>query len=204
VAILIVVVAVVLVGAAFVTTLGDDDNDQPSSGGAVAQVQAVTASGDPLTPFPGNGADDPSIGATAPVIDGKSFDGTPESIGGAIGRPSLVVFVAHWCPHCRAEVPRLVDWRADGTIPEDIDLVAVSTGVQSDLPNYPPSAWLEAEEWPGRVMTDDAEGTAAGYYGLPSYPYFVALDAEGRVVMRATGELDQQAIEAVVSQLQAG
>ena len=63
VAILIVVVAVVLVGAAFVTTLGDDDNDQPSSGGAVAQVQAVTASGDPLTPFPGNGADDPSIGA---------------------------------------------------------------------------------------------------------------------------------------------
>ena len=29
-------------------------------------------------------------------------------------------------------------------------------------------------------MTDDADGTAAGYYGLPSYPYFVALDAEGR------------------------
>ena len=53
-------------------------------------------------------------------------------------------------------------------------------------------------------MTDDADGTAAGYYGLPSYPYFVALDAEGRVVTRATGELDQQAIESVVSQLQAG
>ena len=49
-------------------------------------------------------------------------------------------------------------------------------------------------------MTDDADGTAAGYYGLPSYPYFVALDAEGAVT-RATGELDQQAIESVVSQL---
>ena len=205
VGILIVVVAVVLVGAVAISQLGgDDSNDQPSGRGSVAEVQPVTVSGEPLTPFPGNGADDPSIGATAPVIDGKSFDGTPESVGGAIGRPSLVVFVAHWCPHCRAEVPRLVEWRADGTIPEDIDLVAVSTGVQSDLPNYPPSAWLEQEGWPGRVMTDDADGTAAGYYGLPSYPYFVALDAQGRVVTRATGELDQQAIEDVVSQLQAG
>jgi thiol-disulfide isomerase/thioredoxin len=205
VAILIVVVAVVLVGAAFVTSLGgDDDNDQPSTGGAVAEVQAVTVSGEPLTPFPGNGADDPSVGATAPVIDGKSFDGTPESIGGAIGKPSLVVFVAHWCPHCQAEVPRLVEWRNDGTIPEDIDLVAVSTAVLQERGNYPPSAWLEQEGWPGRVMTDDADGTAAGYYGLPSFPYFVALDAEGRVVLRAQGELDQQDIEAVVSQLQAG
>ena len=143
--------------------------------------------GDPLTEFPGNDADDPSIGATAPVVDGKSFDGTPESIGGATGRPSLVVFVAHWCPHCQDEVPRLVDWRADGTIPEDIDLVAVSTAVESDLPNYPPSAWLAAEEWPGRILTDDADGTAAGVYGLPSYPYFVALDADGRVVAPGHG-----------------
>jgi thiol-disulfide isomerase/thioredoxin len=207
VAILIVVVAVVLVGAVFITSLGGgDDNggDQPSNGGAVAEVQPVTVSGEPLAPFPGNGADDPSIGATAPVIDGKSFDGTPQSIGGATGRPSLLVFVAHWCPHCQAEVPRLVEWRADGTIPEDIDLVAVSTGVQSDLPNYPPSAWLEEERWPGGVLVDDADGTAAGYYGLPSYPYFVALDAEGRVVTRATGELDQQAIQDVVSKLQSG
>ena len=146
VGILIVVVAVVLVGAVAITQLGgDDSDDQPSGGGSVAEVQPVTASGEPLTPFPGNGTDDPSIGAAAPVIDGKSFDGTPESIGGAIGRPSLVVFVAHWCPHCRAEVPGW--WSgADGTIPEDIDLVAVSTGVQSDLPNYLPSAWLEQED----------------------------------------------------------
>jgi hypothetical protein len=98
----------------------------------------------------------------------------------------------------------LVEWRADGTIPEDIDLVAVSTGVQSDLPNYPPSAWLENEGWPDPVLVDDADGAAAGYYGLQSFPYFVALDAEGRVVTRATGELDQQAIEDVVSQLQSG
>jgi hypothetical protein len=101
-------------------------------------------------------------------------------------------------------VPRLVEWRNDGTIPEDIDLVAVSTAVVQERGNYPPSAWLEQEGWPGRVMTDDADGTAAGYYGLPSFPYFVALDAEGRVVLRAQGELDQQDIEAVVSQLQAG
>ena len=204
VAILIVVVAVVLLGAVAITQLGGDDtNDQPTTIG-VAQVQPVTVTGDPLTEFPGNGTDDPSVGAAAPVLDGKGFDGTPQSIGGATGRPSLVVFVAHWCPHCRAEVPRLVEWRADGTIPEDIDLIAVSTGVESDLPNYPPSSWLAEEGWPGGIIADDAQGTAAGVYGLTSYPYFVALDADGKVVVRATGELDQEAVETVVSQLQAG
>ncbi len=205
VAVLIAVVAVVLLGAIVITTLGDDDTaEQPASGTGVAEVQPVTVTGDPLTEFPGNGGDDPSIGATAPVVDGKGFDGTPQSIGGATGRPSLVVFVAHWCPHCRAEIPRLVEWRADGTIPEDIDLVAVSTAVESEAPNYPPSAWLDEVGWQDGLLVDDADGTAAGVYGLPSYPYFVALDAEGRVVLRATGELTQQDIQAVVGQLQAG
>ena len=35
------------------------------------------------------------------------------------------------------------------------------------------------------MLVDDASNQAAGYYGLPSYPYFVALDADGNVVARA-------------------
>ena len=101
-------------------------------------------------------------------------------------------------------MPRVVEWRADGTIPADIDLVAVSTGVASDQNNYPPSTWLDKVGWPGRIIADDANDNAAAAYGLTGYPYFVALDADGNVVARGSGELNQAGIEAIVGQLQAG
>ena len=33
------------------------------------------------------------------------FDGAPLTIA-PTGKPMLVVFLAHWCPHCNAEIPR--------------------------------------------------------------------------------------------------
>ena len=30
------------------------------------------------------------------------------------GSPQLIVVMAHWCPHCQAEIPRIVDWNTDG------------------------------------------------------------------------------------------
>jgi hypothetical protein len=99
-------------------------------------------------------------------------------------------------------VPLVVGWRADGTIPKDINLVGVSTGVMSDQNNYPPSSWLEDVKWPGPVMADNGQDAGAAAYGLPSYPYFVALDANGKVVARGTGELDHQAMQSLVGTLQ--
>ena len=48
----------------------------------------------------------------------------------AAGQPTLVVFLAHWCPHCQAEVPVIVKAIADWTIPE-IRAVAVATGTNA-------------------------------------------------------------------------
>ncbi|MCB1269730.1 MAG: TlpA family protein disulfide reductase, partial [Microthrixaceae bacterium] len=158
------------------------------------QVQDVTVSGTALTALP-EGGDDPAVGAAAPEIEGFTFTGEPVTIGGAGGQPTLIAFVAHWCPHCQAEVPRLVEWRADGTIPEDVRLVAVATSTEDNQPNYPPQDWLEGEDWPGDVMADSADDEAAAAYGVTSFPFFVALDADGNVVARGSGELDQQGIE---------
>ena len=38
-------------------------------------------------------------------------------------------------------------------------------------------------------MADSASGTAANAYGLPAFPYFVALDSSGKVVGRTSGEI---------------
>jgi thiol-disulfide isomerase/thioredoxin len=197
VGILIAVVAVLLLGAVVYNAVSKDNTT------AVEQNQPVTVSGAALPEFERGLAPDPAVGTPAPGLSGQGFDGDKVTIGGASDHPTLVVFVAHWCPHCQREVPLLVQWRADGTIPPDVDLVAVSTAVNPAYPNYPPSEWLDDVGWKDPVMADDADMTAAGAYGLSAYPYFVALDTEGNVVARDTGELTQDAVRQLVQQLQA-
>ena len=80
----------------------------------------------------------------------------------------------------------------------------IATGTDETLDNYPPSAWLEREKWPFPVMADDAASHAASAYGLQFYPYFVFVDADGKVVGRATGELDPAELRTVLQKLAAG
>ena len=61
-------------------------------------------------------------------------------------------------------------------------------------PNYPPSSWLEREGWTSPVLAD-GDGEAASAYGLPAFPYWVAVDADGRIVERRTGELTPRQID---------
>ena len=81
--------------------------------------------------------DDPAIGETPPTLQGYSFDGTPITIGpdSGDGKATMVVFLAHWCPHCNREVPRLVQWyEKDGGVPDDLNIVGVSTGTSDTGP----------------------------------------------------------------------
>ena len=190
-------VAVVVLGliAVLATRGGDDDGGDPVPD-AAAEVQPVEVTGAPL-PELANPASDPAVGQPAPTVSGASFNGTGVSIGGT-GRPQLIFFLAHWCPHCQKEVPLVVDWLDDQGAPDGVDLRAVSTGVNEAAPNYPPSSWLAEEDWPVRTLVDDERSSAAAVFGLSGYPFFVALDAEGRVAARASGELTVPQIEALV------
>ena len=157
-----------------------------SAGAVVDEIGAVTVDGAALPSF--EGGDDSALGMQAPTLSGVTFDGSPVTI--APGKPTLVVFVAHWCPHCQREVPRLVEWQAAGGVPAGMDVVAVATATNPDRDNFPPSAWLAVEGWPYPVLLDDSESSAAIAYGLSAYPFFTVLDAGGKVVLRDTGELD--------------
>jgi thiol-disulfide isomerase/thioredoxin len=153
-----------------------------------SETQPVTVTGTPL-PTLGDGTDK-AIGTPAPTVTGKTFDGSPVTIAPGGGKPMLVLFFAHWCPHCQREVPKVVGWLKDGSVPTGLDVVGVSTGVQPPAPNYPPSAWLTKVGWPAPVLADSTDAQAAQAYGLPAYPYFVLLKGDGTVAARATGELE--------------
>jgi thiol-disulfide isomerase/thioredoxin len=158
------------------------------------QTRPVTVLGAALAPAPVSGAD-PAIGSPAPTIVGQTFDGSAVTIDpGATGRPTAVWFVAHWCPHCNAEVPRIVALQEQGRLPAGVDYYAVSTGVDPSAPNYPPSVWFDSERWPFPVLADDGQGSAASRFGLSSYPYLVVTDPTGDVVERHAGELGTDGI----------
>jgi len=158
----------------------------------VGEVRPVTVDGTPLPVFESSDGD-PAIGATPPTLTGENFDGEQVVIGPDEALPTLVVFLAHWCPHCNAEVPRIIELHDDGRIPENLRVVAVSTGVAPDRPNFPPSEWFVDTGWPYEVMADGVDldrgvFVGADAYGLSSFPYMVMIGADGTVVDRWSGE----------------
>ena len=120
------------------------------------------------------------------------------------GDPKVIAFLAHWCPHCQAEVPRLTAWADAGNAPDDVDIVAVSTNVSQVRPNFPPSDWLDEEGWPFPTMKDDALSSAHSAFGAGGFPYFVVVDADGNVVNRTSGELTEGQIEVLLEQARTG
>jgi thiol-disulfide isomerase/thioredoxin len=185
----LVVVGALLV--ALVVSSGDDEGDGDTD---VAQTAEVTIDGVALPRRSDTG--DPAVGRPAPSVTGTSFDGTAVSI--EPGRPTIVVFLAHWCPHCQAEVPVLTEHFDEEGLPEGVDVVAVSTSVDAGRPNPPPSSWLEDEGWPTPVLRDSAAAEAAAAFGLSGFPFLVGLDAEGRVVGRVAGEFPTSVFDALV------
>jgi thiol-disulfide isomerase/thioredoxin len=130
---------------------------------------------------------DPAVGRPIPEVTGRSFDGSPVAIR-ADGRPKLLLFLAHWCPHCQREVPVVQAWLDAGRLPGSVDLISVATATDPARPNYPPSDWLRRERWRPPVLADTSNDVA-DRFGLSAFPYWIAVRADGTVATRVTGEL---------------
>lgn len=198
--------ALVVVAAALVAVVLSGSGDGGSSAlptdlpGASAAASSSTVPGaDPVIsgaalPVYGDPAADTAVGQTIPTVT---------AAGGSIaldGRAKILVFLAHWCSHCQAEVPVVQAWLDAGGLPEDVDMVSVSTAIDPNRPNYPPDAWLAREGWTPPVIVDPAN-TVADAFGLSAFPYFVFVHADGTVGARVTGELAIADLEAIVEGL---
>ncbi len=160
----------------------------------------IAIAGNPLPQFePEN---ERAISLIAPEVRGASFDGTPVGIVHNGNTYKMVVFLAHWCPHCQTEVPEVRDWLASYDLGDAIEIISVSTGERQDRPNWPPSEWLQREEWPVPVIEDTLESDVAVAYGLQAYPYWVFLDKDGSVLLRANG-LSSEALTQISEEIKA-
>jgi cytochrome c biogenesis protein CcmG, thiol:disulfide interchange protein DsbE len=197
----IAVAAVVgLLGIVAVVATSSKSKTEDSVASAVVETAPVKATGTPLAEMADAGPD-PSIGATAPRLDGSTFARADMSIIPGSG-PLVIMFIAHWCPHCQREVPLVAAW-ANGGTHNGVPIRAIATATSKDNPNYPPSAWLTKENFTVPTMVDDEIGTAAKAYGLTSFPYFVALNGSGKVVARMAGEITEEQFNQLTSQAKA-
>jgi len=194
----VVLAVVAAIAAALLVAVVVGGGDKRSGDVLATENQPVVIEGTILEPL-GDEAIDPMVGQVAPTLNGATFDGSGVSVTPGDGQAYMIVFLAHWCPHCNREVPRLIEWQASGAVPSELQVVGVSTAVASDRPNYPPSQWAVDKGWTWPMMADSTSKEAAEAYGVSGYPFFVIVGADGEVKVRVSGEVEIPALTQIVS-----
>jgi thiol-disulfide isomerase/thioredoxin len=146
---------------------------------------APVVTGDRLAPLVAGQADT-EAGNPVPEVRGADFDGTPVSVENN-GKAKLIVFLAHWCPNCQQEVPEVVDWLAQNEVPADVEIITVATSISRTRDNFPPSDWLDREDWPLPVILDSSSSEVGVAFGASAFPIWAMVDADGNLVTRITG-----------------
>jgi thiol-disulfide isomerase/thioredoxin len=180
------VIGLALILAIAISVAGEQEVDESLAFGE------VTVEGTSLVPF-ADAASDPAIGAPAPTLSGVDWKGGATTIE-ADGRPKVIVFLAHWCPHCQDEVPELQAWVDSTGGDPRVDLYAVATSTSRVRPNFPPGTWLEGEGWTSPTVLDDEAQTAGRAFGVTAFPFWVIVDESGDVVGRLSGRVPAAAI----------
>ena len=200
----ILYVVLVVVGIAGAVALGTSGGSSETTTDTVvtvpggvqpAEYQKVSSTGGMLAPLPESGADT-ETGKSVAVLKGYDLQGRPVTIDPAgEGKATMVVFLAHWCPHCNREIPVLNKWRESGEVPTGLRVVGVTTGSKADQANWPPSKWMTAMKWPFEVMADSEAQEAAAAYGVAGYPFIAFVGANGKITARTSGEIPVEQLQ---------
>ena len=154
-----------------------------------------------LPPMPNAPVDSSATGAAAPAVTGQDFDGNEVTITDD-GTAKAIVFLAHWCPHCQNEVPRVQAWLDETGGVDGVAMYSVSSSMSTGRDNHPASEWLEREGWTVPLIRDDADDTVVRSYGGGGYPFWVFVNADGTVALRTSGELAIADLEQILNSLE--
>ena len=194
---LLVAVALVVGIAAVLAVLMSQGERQYDAANQTSQG-SPQVTGESLASYD-RGTRDGAIDRQAPEVRGVDFNGRTTEIV-KDGRPKVIVFLAHWCPHCQAEVPWVQAWVESGAKPDGVDLYAVPTWIDSGRPNYPPDAWLEREGWSSPVLVDSNDAVADAF-GVRGVPFWVFLRSDGTVALRLSGGISEQELTHIAEAL---
>jgi len=149
-----------------------------------------------------NGANNatPAVGAAIPDFTVKSQEGKTLTKADVLGKPTLMVFFASWCPHCQAEAPRI---RQIAQANPDLNVVMIGVGdrdTQADIYAFQGKFGLP---FPTYADPTTPLGAAAAAWGIQSYPSLFAVDKNGIVRAVNTGEVDPSQLQQMVAKAKA-
>ena len=142
---------------------------------------------------------EPAAKMSAPIISGSDLNGN--TITTKNESPTILLFLAHWCPHCQIEVKEIQDWVSNNGLPEPVKLFSILTSINSSQPNYPPDKWIQSEGWSFPSFTDNELSGVAQHFGIKGFPFWVLIDSNGEVVTRLSGSYTQDQFEIILSNL---
>ncbi|NKF21670.1 DsbE family thiol:disulfide interchange protein [Solimonas marina] len=127
----------------------------------------------------------PLIGKPAPAFALKLLGkpDQPYTSADLKGRPVLVNFFASWCVACRVEHPFLMQLASQGV--EIIGMDYKDTDADG-------AAWLADHGNPYRTVVADPQGSAGLDWGVYGAPETFVLNAQGIIVYKQIGPMDEQ------------
>ena len=134
------------------------------------------------------GYEDSALGWAAPEVKGVGLDGEEIYIGGE-GSTTLIMVLAHWCPHCRNEVRELAPFLNETDSLNRVRMVTLLTSINDERANFPPHTWLDLEKWPVPSIVDTPSSQIATAYGISSFPFFIVINDKGEIALRMPGRL---------------
>jgi cytochrome c biogenesis protein CcmG, thiol:disulfide interchange protein DsbE len=150
----------------------------PSSNQTVTQRPAPVASPVPGTP--------------APDFKVTAKDGSVLSKADVVGKPTMMIFFASWCPHCNNEAPLLKDL---ATKNPDVNFVAIGVFDRETADDI--YKFQTTHNLPFPTYSDG--GKAASAYGIYSYPTLMAVDKTGTIKDVQTGEKTADQLNAMLA-----
>ena len=149
---------------------------------------------------------DPAVGTPAPVLVGVGYDDQTIRIDAKAAGPTMVIFLAHWCSHCNAEIPVINQLRDENRIPDEVNVIAVSTAISPGQPNFPPDQWLDDKDWTFPAIADGFDMAREAFigadaFGVSGFPFVTLIDANGNVAARWSGRKPGSEIASLLASL---
>ena len=140
---------------------------------------------------------EPAANFDAPIISGTDINGNQISTDS--NDPRIILFLAHWCPHCQQEVKTIQKWINENGNPDPIKIYAVLTSINSSQPNYPPDKWLESENWSLPTFIDNDQDGVAKHFGIRGFPFWVIVDHHGKIITRLSVSYTEEQFEIILA-----
>lgn len=151
---------------------------------ALAQESAVSASASTSTGLhPRNLA-----ASAAPDITMEDANGNEVKLSDFRGKPVILNFWTSWCDYCKSEMP--IFESAYQQYGSQIQFVMLNA-VQSERSSEDGRDFIQSSNYTFPVFYD-TQGNAMTAYGLRGFPATVFIDAEGNIVSRNIGAINEE------------